>query len=858
MRTRPPGTRSDTALNRHGRLPSLRSPRLRVAAAFVAVGLTVSALSATSMLTTASPAQAAPGNPGTPSAPTTVYTEDFQNVPGTTPVLSLADYIGSTGQGYTAAESWLTYCNGLIASAQQSPNDADAIAACNNEGSGQFGQQNWNRVQQLSQALGIYRGQGAANYANSAYTGNNPGAGLVEFETADNIPFTASNRFISFSVDVAAINCNVSAPLLQFQLLDDAGNATNAGTEVNGCAGGSQITAPAVGTATATTANVTTATSNGAVLFTGSSVGIRMLNNNGSGGGNDHAIDNIRILDVTPQLDKSFSPTTVETGGTSTLTFTVTNTSELGSKAGWSFTDNLPDGLTVADPTGVGGTCDADTAATAGGTSIAITNGNLTAGETSCTITVQVTSSEAGSYTNGPDNVETGGLTPPGETTVDFSDPSFTTSKTVDKTTVHPGDTLTYSVAVKNTGQWDYDADAPDPFKTASFTDDLSKVLDDATYVDDSATEGATVDGNTLSWSGGLAVGETKTITYQVTVNKPMTGDKVLDNAVVPGETGSCDPETACTTSSPVQAYTVAKTASSDGVAHAGSVVSYTVTVQNTGKADYTTDAPASFTDDLSKVTDDATYNRDATEGATVKGNTLSWKGALKVGETKKITYSFTVNNPATGDKVLDNVVMVPTDGGGGCATADGCKTTTPLGSYSVVKNADKTTAGPGGVVRYSVTVKNTGKADYTTDAPASFTDDLSKVTDDATYNGDASNGARVKGDTLSWKGALATGKTVTVTYSFTVNNPATGDQKMTNVVDPGEGGVCATAGSCTTNTTVDVPPTPAGPSVATGGTALTPAPMWPWIGSGALALAGMVTLGLMTLRRRQDTTAGD
>jgi uncharacterized repeat protein (TIGR01451 family) len=824
--------------------------------------LSAAALSGTALLSAPS-AVAAPGNPGTPSAPTTVYSEDFQNVPGVTPIQRLTDYTGATGQKYTADQAWLQQCNGWIASASQDVAAAAQVNDCAVNTA--LGQQFWNSSQQLAQALGMYRGQSAdaarGNYADTAFTSGNPGAGLVEFQTATNIPFTASNRFIAFSADVAAINCNVSAPQLQFQLLNDSGAATNAGSPVNACDSGRTVTVPALGGNGPSNINVATASSNGAVLFSGSSIGVRMINNNGSGSGNDHTFDNVRILDVTPQLDKAFSPATVETGGTSTLTFTVTNTSELGSKAGWSFTDNLPAGLTVANPAGVGGTCDADTAATAGGTSVAITNGNLTAGETSCTITVQVTSTTAGTYTNGPDNVTTSGLNTPGTTTVNFTDPSFTTSKTVDKTTVHPGDTLTYSVAVKNTGQWAYNADAPDPFKTASFTDDLSKVLDDATYVDGSASEGATVDGNTLSWSGGLAVGETKTITYQVTVNKPATGDLILDNAVVPGDTGSCDPATACTTSTPVQSYTVAKSASSDGVAHAGGVVSYTVTVSNTGKADYTADAPASFTDDLSSVLDDATYNGDATEGATITGKTLAWSGALKVGETKKIRYSVTVNTPDTGDGVLDNAVTVPSDGGGGCATANGCETTTPVGSYTVVKTADKTTTAPGGVVHYEVTVKNTGKASYTTDRPASFADDLSKVTDDATYNGDASNGATVTGNTLSWKGALATGKTVTVTYSFTVNSPDTGDETLTNVVDPGLGGTCATAGSCTTNTIVNTPATPAapaGPSVATGGYAVSPAPVWPWVGSSAAALAGMVTLGLMVLRRRQGITSGD
>ncbi|MFP3670873.1 hypothetical protein SB717_37960, partial [Priestia sp. SIMBA_032] len=78
----------------------------------------------------------------------------------------------------------------------------------------------------------------------------------------------------------------------------------------------------------------------------------------------------------------------------------------------------------------------------------------------------------------------------------------------------------------------------------------------------------------------------------------------------------------------------------------------------------------------------------------------------------------------------------------------------------------------PGTKVTYTVTVTNTGTAAYTTASPASFTDDLTAVIDDATYNGDANNGATYAAPTLSWSGPLAVGATRTVTYSVTVNSP--------------------------------------------------------------------------------------
>jgi hypothetical protein len=73
----------------------------------------------------------------------------------------------------------------------------------------------------------------------SAYTSNAPGVDAVEFRTATNIPFVAANRFVTFSVDVAAVNCGVSAPLLQFHLIDQNATSTPAGVQINGCSSAS-------------------------------------------------------------------------------------------------------------------------------------------------------------------------------------------------------------------------------------------------------------------------------------------------------------------------------------------------------------------------------------------------------------------------------------------------------------------------------------------------------------------------------------------------------------------------------------------------------------------------------------------
>lgn len=355
----------------------------------------------------------APGNPGVPSAPEVLFEEDFENTDGTAPVI-LDDYQSVDGHTYTAAPTWLTNCNGAIVNFSiphtQLGNCAQAASSAN--------------LRQLAYALGVHGGASDAetNDAVSAYTEGNPGANLSEFETVNPIPLAGgSGRFLTFSVDASAKNCGVSAPQYRFSFLSASGAATPVGGQINACTSSKTVPAPTVGPVAATDISVGTYTSNGSVLFEGASLGIRMVNANGSGIGNDAAFDNIRILDVTPQLDKAFAPARVPVGGTSTLTLTVTNTSELAAKSGWGFTDELPAGLTVGSPATVGGTCTADVTAAAGSDSIVVANGALAAGAESCTITVPVTSDTATSYTNGADNI-TGvtGIDLPGDSTVEF------------------------------------------------------------------------------------------------------------------------------------------------------------------------------------------------------------------------------------------------------------------------------------------------------------------------------------------------------------------------------------------------------------------------------------------------------
>jgi uncharacterized repeat protein (TIGR01451 family) len=134
--------------------------------------------------------------------------------------------------------------------------------------------------------------------------------------------------------------------------------------------------------------------------------------------------------------------------------------------------------------------------------------------------------------------------------------PALTITKAVDTSVVVAGGTVHYTIMATNNGAANY--------PSTTLSDSLAGVLDDATYNGDAtATVGAlSYSDGMLSWTGGLAVGQSVQITYSVTTAVNMTGDGVLTNRVIDASTGSTctsssvDPR--CASSVPVATRTIA------------------------------------------------------------------------------------------------------------------------------------------------------------------------------------------------------------------------------------------------------------------------------------------------------------
>ncbi len=440
---------------------------------------------------------------GVPAPPVVVYREDFENGMGTTATgaksltantLGAPQYTGASGTTYLADTNWRDgqRCSGVVLAYANGDSTRDdgggpAWATTSRVAGGQTmqdkcsplgGMQSYNGIRTLARAMGQVVGGGDSNHLVSTYTecdqdasGNATTCDTLPvgptvsrmFETQQQIAVTP-NHYYTFAVDAVAGNCpgtgtvtQGSDPQYQFQLLSGA-TRTDVGTALNPCRDSSRtaftVNRPrAIGAATTMSGYVSRLRATSAFMYAGSSLGVAMYNKVGITNGNDGGFDNVEVRDVTPTVDKSFSPVLLEPTQASTLTITITNTSDVLAKTDWSFTDTLPAGLTLASAT-FGGTCAQVSggplvrSGVAGSGLITVTGGDLAAGQTSCTITASVTSATEGTYTNSPTtNMNLTGLVPGSPGTVEFRWPRITLVKALGSPRVRAGDQ--FGVAIR-------------------------------------------------------------------------------------------------------------------------------------------------------------------------------------------------------------------------------------------------------------------------------------------------------------------------------------------------------------------------------------------------------------------------
>ena len=303
----------------------------------------------------------------------------------------------------------------------------------------------------------------------------------------------------------------------------------------------------------------------------------------------------------------------------------------------------------------------------------------------------------------------------------------------------------------------------------------------------------------------------------------------------------------------------------SGATVQAGQQVTYTLHFQNTGEA-----AVAVSRDDvLTEVLDDATITAApaASDAALTVSDVVDGRfsvtGALDPDQVVTVSYTVTVNpDGERGDDRLGNFLV---DAGeeppATCEPADAERADCTINHVSNVvasKSSDPasgTKLAQGEAVTYTLTFENVSTNPDAAAAAIDYTDHLGDVLDDATLtNGPVSSDAAVtatrSGNTIRVTGAVASGDTVTVTYTVVVKAyDQQGNHALGNVIAiTGEDPVCAAGSPLCTRHELTPPP----PLAVTGGDIA-----WTTVYTGI----GLLILGagafLIARRRRAGASTG-
>ncbi|MDV9193524.1 DUF11 domain-containing protein, partial [Streptomyces sp. SR27] len=262
------------------------------------------------------------------------------------------------------------------------------------------------------------------------------------------------------------------------------------------------------------------------------------------------------------------------------------------------------------------------------------------------------------------------------------NDPPGTTSDTPPGL-VDAGATITYTFTLTNKHAGG-GTDALDTATDVTLTDELPAGTE---YVAGSNPDCTAKASTVTCTTTDLAPGASRTVSFRAKVAAgTAAGTKLDDTASVAfkgkqtGRTQERHSNTVRNTVAAKAGYHVKKTSDS-ATAAPGDKVAYEVEIANTGNTPL---QALTVTDDLGEVLDDATYNDDATATSGTPHYTapkLSWTGDLAVGESAKLAYSVTVDEPAHGDRKLTNTVVGDKPGGNcpaGGSDPD-CATTTEV-----------------------------------------------------------------------------------------------------------------------------------------------------------------------------------
>ena len=200
-----------------------------------------------------------------------------------------------------------------------------------------------------------------------------------------------------------AVSLDFTDPLPAGLVVADPANVTTS------CTGGTVTAVPGAGVIIYTGGSVAAGSTCTLSVDVASTVPGNYLNTTGdltsSLGNSGTAQARLEVVQLPPPLpapgfSKVFAPETMNPNDISTLTFTIDNTGSTADAVSLDFTDPLPAGLVVADPANVTTSCTGGTVTAVPGAGVIIYTGGSVAAGATCTLSVDVTSADPGSYLN--------------------------------------------------------------------------------------------------------------------------------------------------------------------------------------------------------------------------------------------------------------------------------------------------------------------------------------------------------------------------------------------------------------------------------------------------------------------------
>ena len=314
--------------------------------------------------------------------------------------------------------------------------------------------------------------------------------------------------------------------------------------------------------------------------------------------------------------------------------------------------------------------------------------------------------------------------------------------KTVDKESVKIGDTLTYTISVKNNG------------------DKVAKAI-----IYDNVPEGTVLlnkdnneDENTkkLTWRVTVEPGETENVEFTVRV-KAEKGT-IKNSAIVNGKTTN-ETETGIIN-------ITGKKEVNTSEAKVGDTLTYTITLTNNGNADGT----VTVTDEIPTGTRIKDEN---TTGYNKATNTMTWSDVeVKAGKSVELTLEVVVKDDTT--DTVKNVAKIDNK-------EIPEKPETKVANITGTKTVDKTEAKVGDTLTYTITLTNNGNATGTVTVTDEIPTGTTLVADSITANGSYNE----ENKTITWTDVkVEAGKSVELTLEVVVKDDTTDTVKNVAKID--------------------------------------------------------------------------